>query len=151
MTGPFGLPPGADAMRLELNLVHEGRITADDYVAAATRREEDRPPLGQVAIEEGVLSVRRVLEVLQRQYEAPSRRFGELAVELGFLSEADLATLLLHQRERERPLVDYLVELGKLTPADVDAARKAREERSDRVKASDRPQVEVGCALVSAV
>ena len=110
-------------MPSELSLVESGIITADDYVAAAARREGERPPLGQVAIEEGVLSVRQVLEVLSSQYASPGKRFGEIAVERGYLRSEQVATLLMRQAERQRPVIDHLVELGRLSLADADQLR----------------------------
>lgn len=110
-------------MQLELTLVRTGVISADDYVEAVSRQDEERPPLGQVAIEEGLLSVRRVLELLSTQYEEPTRRFGELAVEKGYLDTPEVATLLMRQQDRQRPLIDHLVELGRLSVEQAETAR----------------------------
>lgn len=99
-------------MELELLLVRTGLITADDYVEAVGRREEERLPLGQVAIEERMLGVRQVLDVIRTQLLDPDRRFGEVAVEKGYLTTSQVAALLRLQRQRQRPVIDHLVELG---------------------------------------
>lgn len=110
-------------MDLELSLVRSGVISAEDYVEAVTRRDEERPPLGQLAIEEGVLRPRQVLELLRLQHGSPSRRFGEVAIEQGYLRTEQVATLLMHQQERQRPVIDHLVELGRLSIEQAEAAR----------------------------
>src|SRR5690606_7738122 len=72
-------------------------------------------PLGQLAIEEGLLGVRQVLDVIRTQHLQPGRLFGEIAVDLEYLTEAEVATLLMLQQQRQRPMIDHLVELGRLT------------------------------------
>jgi hypothetical protein len=100
-------------------------VTADDYVDALVRREEERLPLGQLAIEEGLLGVRQVLDVIRTQHVQPGLRFGELAIELGYLTDSEVTTLLMLQQQRQRPMIDYLVELGHISYEE--AARLAKE------------------------
>ncbi|MEO0530979.1 MAG: hypothetical protein AAF266_10455 [Planctomycetota bacterium] len=113
-------------MRIELALVQSGVISADDYVVALARHDDERPPMGQVAIEEGVLGAREVLDVLRTQARDPKRRFGEVAIEKGYLAVEQVATLLMRQQERQRPVIDHLVELGRLS---VEQAQQARDGR----------------------
>ena len=102
-------------MELELSLVRSGLVSAADYVEALGRREEERPPMGQVAIEEGLLGVRQVLDVIRTQQLQSDRKFGEVAVEKGYLTTSQVATLLMLQQERQRPVIDHLVELGRVS------------------------------------
>ena len=102
-------------MQFELALVQAGVISAEDYVEAATRRDQERTPLGQLAIEEGALTVRQVLDVLHEQAASPGKRFGDVAIQRGYLDNARLAALLLSQQERQRPLLAHLVELGRVS------------------------------------
>jgi hypothetical protein len=102
-------------VELELSLVRSGLISADDYVEALGRREEERPPMGQVAIEEGLLGVRQVLDVIRTQHTESDRKFGEVAVEKGYLTASQVATLLMLQQQRQRPVIDHLVELGRIS------------------------------------
>lgn len=125
-------------MELELSLVRSGLVSADDYVEALGRREEERPPLGQVAIEEGLLGVRQVLEVIRSQHVDPDRLFGEVAIEKGFLTTQQVATLLMVQQQRQRPVIDHLVELGRVSYEQaVEVARK-RNRRGARVSREGR-------------
>ncbi|MEN0111237.1 MAG: hypothetical protein AAF805_11000 [Planctomycetota bacterium] len=126
------LPVRGDAMQNELSMVRDGLISADDYVAAVERREAERAPLGQLAIESGLLSPRRVRELLREQHGAPGERFGELAMRRGDLDLGQVALLLLEQQERQRPLVDHLVELGRL---DADAAASQPESAAGAMSA----------------
>jgi hypothetical protein len=119
-----GLCDRASVVELELSLVRSGLVSADDYVEALGRREEERPPLGQVAIEEGLLGVRQVLDVIRTQHVEPERRFGEVAIDKGYLTTSQVATLLMLQQERQRPVIDHLVELGRVSHEE--AARHAK-------------------------
>lgn len=110
-------------MRNELALVQTGVISAKDYVDALARQVDERTPLGQVAIEEGLLGPREVLEILRTQSLGPPRRFGDIARDKGYLAINEVATLLMHQQERQRPVIDYLVELGRLSVEQAEQAR----------------------------
>ena len=113
-------------MEHELSLVRAGIVSADDYVEALSRQEEDRPPLGQVAIEESMLGVREVLEVIRTQKQEPGRLFGEIAIDKGYLTEEQVARLLMLQRQRERSVMHYLVELGRVSQEQLDEAARKR-------------------------
>lgn len=121
-------------MELEVSLVRSGLITADDYVDAVARREEERPPLGQVAIEEGLLAARQVLDLLWLQHDRPESRFGEIAVAEGYLRLEQVATLLMHQQARQRPVIDHLVELGRLSAEQAWAANESRHGRAAQLE-----------------
>ena len=110
----------------ELALVRHGLITADDYVEALFRRDNERPRMGQVAIEEGLLTARQVLDILNQQYARPGRRFGEIAIETGGLSQAQIDDLLDAQKGRQRPVIDHLIEMGCVTPEDIEPAGNQR-------------------------
>lgn len=109
-------------METELDLIRSGTISAEDYVDALSRREAERPRLGQIAIEEGMLSARQVLNILTKQYASPERRFGQVAIEEGHLSPEQVETLLEQQLLRQRPVIDHLVELGRLSAAQAEVA-----------------------------
>lgn len=113
-------------MELELSLVQSGLVSAEDFVEAVSRREDERPPLGQIAIEEGLMGVRQVLDVIRTQRGASGRLFGEVAIEKGYLSSDDVARLLALQQQRQRPVIQHLVELGLLTYEDAAAAARDR-------------------------
>lgn len=111
-------------MNPELALIRRGVITADEYVEALLRRENERPRMGQVAIEEGLLTARQVLDILAQQYAHPGRRFGEIAIEIGELTEAQVEDLLLAQEGRQRPVFDHLIEMGCVTREAIEPANQ---------------------------
>ncbi|MEQ8846381.1 hypothetical protein [Botrimarina sp.] len=111
-------------MHTPAGLVRAGLISPDDLVAALSLQDELRPPLGQVAMEMGMLTPRQVREALSLQDQKPELQFGEAAVELGFLTRGRLAELILQQQEQQRPLLDVLVDLGRLTDEQARAAQR---------------------------
>jgi hypothetical protein len=106
------------------------------------------PPVGQLAMEEGVLSARQVFKVLRCQSGIPHERFGEVAVGMGMMTPAELQRLLMIQWERKPPLPDVLVKLRILSQTQADellaAYRAAMEYRNVVVKrfVPPRPHLE---------
>lgn len=102
-------------MDFGLHLKQSGVITAEQLVSAIETQLGTLVPIGQLALEEGTLSARQIFDVLHAQNNAPSVRFGDLAIELGLLTRDDVMRLLMIQADRRRPIVDILVEQGVLT------------------------------------
>lgn len=125
-------------MRPELNLIRTGVISPDDLVEALSLQDELRPALGQVAMEAGMLTPRQVRESLALQDEEPDLLFGEAAIALGHLNRAGLAELMLQQDQQQRPLLEVLVELGRLTEAQARAARPRASWYDDRASSAAR-------------
>ena len=59
------------------------------------------------------MSMAQVFEVLKEQADNP-KSFGQIAIEMNFLSQEELCHLLLVQSNRERPLSEILVEMGRV-------------------------------------
>jgi hypothetical protein len=119
-------------MKFGLYLKNKGVITAEGLVAALEFQQGRMPPVGQLAMEEGVLSARQVFKILRCQSGLPHERFGEVAVGMGMVTPAELQRLLMIQWERKPPLADVLVKLRILSQAQVDhelAAFRAEMER----------------------
>lgn len=119
-------------MRFGLYLVEEGRITAEQLVAALEAQLSMTPPLGQVALEEGKISVRDLFGVLRVQSDVPHDRFGDVAVELGLLSRGDLAELLMLQSDRQQSLSQILIEQSVLSSEDMEMTLEAFRQRMER-------------------
>ena len=88
-------------------LVKENKISASDFAEAVWKHFKSRPPLGEVAVKEGYLSMNQIFATLSSQVEQGTP-FGETAVELGFLTREQLATLLLKQEEMSVPVEELL-------------------------------------------
>jgi len=108
------------SLAFAIHLVRTGTITNEQLVNAIEQQLASRPQLGQLALQDGLLSMSQLFEVLsvQRLEEKP---FGQIATERGFLSAAQLAVLLMKQSEMEFTLCDLLVEIGAVKASDLTA------------------------------
>jgi hypothetical protein len=101
-------------MHFGLYLKKKGIISAEQLVAALEAQLATLPRIGQLALEEGILSPRDIFEVLQAQRRSPDVRFGELAIEMRLMTRNELMRLLMIQADRKRPLGDVFVTEGML-------------------------------------
>ena len=107
-------------MQFGLYLKKKGVITAEQLVDALDEQHRNLSPLGQLAMEEGILSARDVFSVLRSQRGLPRERFGEVAVAIGMMRTPDLHRLLALQWTRKPPLGEVLVRRGIISRARVD-------------------------------
>jgi hypothetical protein len=103
-------------MALTRTLLANNWISATDALKALDRYAETRIPLGRLAMAEGMLKIGPLLHILDQQLEEASvgeaRRFGEIAVELGYLNPIEVAALLEAQAAQQPSFEQILVELG---------------------------------------
>jgi hypothetical protein len=102
-------------MHFGLYLKNKGIISAEQLVTALESQLNTLTPIGQLALEEGIISPRDIFDVLRAQSESPNVRFGELAIEMGLMERDDLMRLLMIQGDRKRPLAEILAGQGVLT------------------------------------
>ncbi len=81
-----------------------------EEICEASRR--NNPLLGEVLLGAKILRMGQLMKVLGRQADDPSLRFGEVAVELGFCTEADIRWALGQQAERCRHPLEELYGRG---------------------------------------
>ncbi len=93
-------------------------ITGDQFGQAVRLQLARRPRIGAMVISQGLLTIKQVMAVLSAQADKLERPFGELAVDLGYLSREQLARLLFEQDRQAPPLGDILMEQGALTVDD---------------------------------
>jgi hypothetical protein len=86
-----------------------------------------------------VLSPRDIFAVLQAQSDSPDVRFGDLAVDMGLMTRAQLTRLLMIQADRKRPITEILVGQGALT-----AQKAASELTAYRRSQLRRPRASAG-------
>jgi hypothetical protein len=127
-------------MHFGLYLKNKGVVTAEQLVAALEAQLATLPPIGQLALEEGIISPRDIFDVLRAQSESPNERFGEIAIDMGLMTRDDLMRLLMIQADRKRPIADVLVALGILGEQQA-AAEMAeyRQSMANRRSAVTRP------------
>jgi hypothetical protein len=132
-------------MHFGLHLNKIGLISAEQLVAALEVQQNTLVPIGQLALEEGILSARDIFDILQAQTDAPKERFGDLAIELGLMKRDDLMRLLMIQADRKRPIQDILVAQGAITEqeaaSELAAFRRAKSLPQRMVSLARRPQV----------
>ena len=103
------------------SILHEqGVITGDQFAAAVREQLLRRPLLGMIAVQQGKLTVRQVREIFSAQATCLKKPFGEIAIELGMITEEELSELLFMQSNSVPQLRDILVELGILTEEQVE-------------------------------
>ena len=97
-------------MEFALSLIDNGILTPEEFVEAVKLQVHARPQIGTLAVQLRKLNCRQVFAVLDKQCKAPAERFGDLAVELGYLAEEDLNELLATQSRRTPPMWEILIE-----------------------------------------
>ncbi len=116
----------------ETRLVQIGLATPAQILDAIEIAAAERPPLGRLAVARGLMSMRSVFRVLEAQATS-GLRFGEQAVALGCLREADLFGLLRAQYDMRADVVSALVRQGIASREVLEAARS--EFRRDSIEA----------------
>jgi hypothetical protein len=131
-------------MHFGLHLKKIGLISAEQLVASLEVQLNTLVPIGQLALEEGILSARDIFDVLQAQNDAPKERFGDLAIEMGLMKRDDLMRLLMIQADRKRPIAEILITQGAITEqeaaSELTAFRRARSRPQRMVSLAKRPQ-----------
>ena len=128
-------------MKFGLYLVRKGIITAEQLVDALEVQHAKNVPIGQLAIEERLMSARDVFHVLhfQRRRPEPWERFGEIAIKMGLITQEELESLLLLQLDRKPRLKDVLVQRRVLSQIEMEHHLVAyRDERLRRRQVTTR-------------
>ena len=106
-------------------IVERGAATHGEVLAAIDQQLRSRLTIGRLALQLGVLDASLVFAILARQARVGKHRFGEVAIEMKLLTQAQVDDLLLEQRKRTPPLESFLVRASVL---DADRAKELREE-----------------------
>jgi hypothetical protein len=106
-------------MHFGLYLKKKEIISAEQLVAALEAQLDTLPRIGQLALEEGIISPRDIFDVLRAQRESPDMRFGEIAIEMGLMTRSELTRLLMVQADRKQPLAEVFVAQGILSERQV--------------------------------
>lgn len=106
-------------MWLAVKLYERGFVTAEQLADALVERVRRTPPMGQLAVATGRMSLHQLSQLLYEQAD-DRRRFGDLAMALGMLSATDLAELVALQQQQAPEVEAILLERGDVTPAALD-------------------------------
>jgi hypothetical protein len=92
-------------------LVDTNVIAPEDALQALDEQRRRTPPIGRLALKQGMLNMKQVFAILAEQPET-GLRFGEQAIFMGYL-ERETMELLLEEQRRVRPgLGEILTEMG---------------------------------------
>lgn len=107
-------------------LVEQNLLRKEDLERALALQKIDRMPLGQLALQQGLISNQKLFRILSRQRkpEDKDKNFGKLAVEMGFLEQEQIESLLERQTHTNRLLGEILVSLGLVAQIDLIKALK---------------------------
>lgn len=113
-------------------LVRVGAITPDDLVTAMEVQHRRREPFGKIALKSRKLTVRQTAEILNHQANHPAQRFGEIAVQMGFMTEDDVSAILQIQKANIPTLEEVFVSEGMLTADQLDRWSQAYQQEMRR-------------------
>lgn len=112
-------------------LVEQNIIREKDLARALEIQKTDRVPLGQLAMQKGLIDNKQLFRILSRQRkpEEKNKSFGKLAVAMEYLSQDQVETLLERQTHTNRLLGEILVSQGWVSQVNlIKALRKFRSE-----------------------
>lgn len=112
-------------------LVEQNIIRPEDLARALELQKTDRVPLGQLALQKGLIDNKQLFRILSRQRKSEERNktFGKLAVEMEYLSQEQVETLLERQTHTNRLLGEILVSQGSVSQMElIKALKKFRSE-----------------------
>lgn len=115
-------------------LYYAGRIPWDTLIAALVWQRKQKPPLGQIAFEAGWLTQSDIRTIVN--WRRPGERFGECALRLGYIEEAQLWRVLLRQRLRHKPIGAFIVNEGFVSHAELPLIVRAQ--RLHNIRAASR-------------
>lgn len=107
-------------------LVRQSIIREKDLTRTLEIQKTDRIPLGQLALQEGLIDNKALFRILsrQRKVEGRNQTFGQLAIQLGYLSQEQVNELLKMQSQTNRLLGELLVFQGLVSQVEMIKALK---------------------------
>lgn len=103
-------------------LYYHGLVSWRDLIMAIVWQRAQRPRLGQIANEWGILSLSDISKILRQRVEERrcNLKFGEYAYHRGYITSFQLLALLGKQRRLQPLIGTYFVEQGILTARKVE-------------------------------
>jgi len=98
-------------------LIERNIIREKDLARALEIQKTDRVPLGQLAMQKGLIDNKQLFRILSRQRkpEEKNKSFGKLAVAMEYLSQGQVEALLEQQTHTNRLLGEILVSEGRVS------------------------------------
>lgn len=111
----------ADALQFALWLCTVGIVSPGAAYHACEYRLIHKTKLGAIALANRELTIAQTMEILRRQ-TSTKQRFGEIAIELGYLTSESLETLLAIQNSTAPSIIEALSQTTDLDSSTLSAA-----------------------------
>ena len=97
-------------------LLSQELVQEEDLVAALDEQQQNKMPMGQMAVQKGFMDSKDLFRVLteQRKRLQDNNDFGQIALEMGLLNERQVGELVESQSSANAKLGSILVEKGVL-------------------------------------
>lgn len=112
-------------------LFYSGIVSWKTYIRALLWQRRQRPLLGQIAMECGLLTLQDIRAILAARQLG--EKFGESAVRQGYLKAYNLLALLGKQRRLQARFGEYFLQNGWFTKEQVDAFYKLQQRHNRKV------------------
>jgi len=106
--------PRDEPVETAIAALSTGWASLEEIANAVVARRAHRPTIGQLLLKHRKLKVQQVFAVLAEEASS-SKLFGEIAVEMGFVTAADVGEMLYLQTTMCPPLWQVLVSSGVIT------------------------------------
>ncbi len=100
-------------------LYYSGHISWKDMIDAIVWQTGQRPKIGQLALQAGIMSSKQVVTVLSNRSD--NERFAACAQRCGFISNNERVALIGRQRRMQRNIGEYFIKRGLITNSDLSA------------------------------
>jgi hypothetical protein len=104
-------------LKTGLFLYYSRKISFEDLTESLVWQRNMRPPIGELAVQWNWLH-KHFVSVILSNVETYGQ-FGERAIKMGLLKEAQVKVLLRHQSLMQKPLGHYFITQRILTPQDI--------------------------------
>lgn len=98
-------------------LYYSGLISWKTLIQAICWQRRQRPLIGQIAVGWSLISDRDVMQILKSRNV--DEKFGECALRQGYISSFQKLALVGKQRQLQRPIGEYFIETGILSPPEI--------------------------------
>ena len=112
-------------------LFYSGLVSWKTYIQALLWQRRQRPLLGQIAMDWGMLTLPDIRQILASR--KLGEKFGESAVRQGYLKAYNLLALLGKQRRLQSRLGEYFLQNGWLTDRQIEILLKMQQRHNHQV------------------
>lgn len=121
---------GIEAFIERIHAVQQGETVASNEAAVSVYSGQ---PLGEILVEQGIISEKALATILDEQEEGRLRRLGEILVERGIIGPDDLEEALERQMtEAGKRIGEILIESGKADPMEISQALRSQEQAREQ-------------------